>query len=205
MGLAGTYLTFEGLKAAANASDDFVRLNMSIKQVVSTEREFDVAQQAIRETAKTLGEPIKTVAALYIELQKGVTKLGGTQAEAIQLTETLSKAFRLSGESASDARSQTDLFAKMLLTGTINTVQFNAIMDKSPALAKALASGLGVTTFALKDMATNGELSVSKLTHALLSQKDAIDKGYAETPLLIGAAFERVTNRIKLTVVTTQL
>ncbi|CAK0766140.1 hypothetical protein CCP4SC76_440004 [Gammaproteobacteria bacterium] len=95
MGLAGTYLTFEGLKAAATASDDFVRLNMSIKQVVSTEKEFDTAQQAIRETARTLGEPIKTVAALYIELQKGVTKLGGTQAEAIQLTETLSKAFRL--------------------------------------------------------------------------------------------------------------
>ncbi|CAK0764732.1 putative Tape measure protein N-terminal domain-containing protein [Gammaproteobacteria bacterium] len=165
--------------------------------MVSTEKEFDTAQKAIQATAQALGEPLKTVASLYLDLQKGINKLGGTQAEAIQLTGTLSKAFHLSGETAAEAKTQTDAFAKMLLTGSINSVQFNTMLDKSPALAKALADGLGVTTFALKDMATNGELSAAKLTQALLSQKDAVEKGYSQMPLLIGEAFDRVTNRIK--------
>ncbi|CAK0778668.1 membrane hypothetical protein [Gammaproteobacteria bacterium] len=195
--LVGIDLSFAGLKAAVGASDDFARLDSSIKQVVSTEKEFDTAQKAIQVTAQALGEPLKTVASLYLDLQKGINKLGGTQAEAIQLTGTLSKAFHLSGETAAEAKTQTDAFAKMLLTGSISAVQFNTMLDKSPALAKALADGLGVTTFALKDMATNGELSAAKLTQALLSQKDAVEKGYSQIPLLIGEAFDRVTNRIK--------
>ena len=70
--------------------------------------------------------------------------------------------------------------------------EFNSIMENGYGLAEALAKGLGITTGELRKMAEAGELSAERVLGALSKQKTAVDAQYAELPLTIGNALQKI-------------
>jgi phage-related minor tail protein len=65
-------------------------------------------------------------------------------------------------------------------------------MEGGYGLAEALAKGLGVTTGELRKMAENGELSAERVLAALAKQKAGVDAQYAEMPLTISNALQKI-------------
>ena len=53
-------------------------------------------------------------------------------------------------------------FGQALASGELRGAELNSVMEQTPALAQAIADGLGVSVGALKDMGKNGELSINK-------------------------------------------
>ena len=81
-------------------------------------------------------------------------------------------------------------FSQALDKGVLNGQELTSVMTQTPALAKAIADGLGVPIGALKEMGEHGELTAERVIGALEKVKDKIDIDYATTVTTVGNALE---------------
>ena len=89
-------------------------------------------------------------------------------------------------------------FGQALGSGILRGDEFNSVMEQTPALAKAIATGLGVTTGELRNMAKEGKLTMDVLVPALERAKESVDDQFNTRILTISAAFENLnTSTVK--------
>jgi tape measure domain-containing protein len=108
------------------------------------------------------------------------------------MTSTVTKAIQLGGSSTQEAEAAVQQFIQAMQGGVLRGEEFNSIMEGGYGLAEALAKGLGVTTGELRKMAENGELSAERVLAALAKQKAGVDAQYAEMPLTISNALQKI-------------
>ena len=87
--------------------------------------------------------------------------------ETARLTETVSKAVAISGASAQAADAALVQFGQALASGTLRGEELNSVMEQTPALAKAIAQGMGITVGQLRSVAAEGRLHQKKLLRPL--------------------------------------
>jgi tape measure domain-containing protein len=67
-------------------------------------------------------------------------------------------------------------FGQALASGSLRGDELNSILEGTPALAQAVARGLGVTTGELRAMGAEGELTASKIITALQTQEAEVEE-----------------------------
>jgi tape measure domain-containing protein len=165
-----------------------------LKLATAGHQEFAVAQEQLFAIAQRMGVPIQETATLYGKLQQAVRMLGGEQSTALNITESISQALRLSGASAEESRSALLQFGQALASGVLRGEEFNSVVENSPRLAQALADGLNVPIGRLRKMAEEGRLTADVVVGALMSQKDRLASEYAQLPQTVSQAFTRLSN-----------
>ena len=85
-------------------------------------------------------------------------------------------------------------FGQALASGVLRGEEFNSVVENSPRLAQALADGLNVPIGRLRKLAEQGQLTADVVVNALMSQKDKLAAEYAQLPVTVGTAFERLKN-----------
>ncbi|KRV72626.1 hypothetical protein AO738_04080 [Pseudomonas citronellolis] len=70
----------------------------------------------------------------------------------------------------------------------------NSVLEQAPALAKALADGLGVTVGELRKLGSDGKLSSENLIQALQKQGDAVDQSFGKLQTSGGQALTVLGN-----------
>ncbi|HQZ60655.1 MAG TPA: tape measure protein, partial [Acinetobacter sp.] len=118
--------------------------------------------------------------------------MGKSQQFALEMTSTVTKAIQLGGSSTQEAEGAVTQFIQAMQGGVLRGEEFNSIMEGGYGLAEALAKGLGVTTGELRKMAEAGELSAERVLTALEKQKAGVDAQYAEMPLTISNALQKI-------------
>ncbi|HQZ60558.1 MAG TPA: tape measure protein, partial [Acinetobacter sp.] len=119
--------------------------------------------------------------------------MGKSQQFALEMTSTVTKAIQLGGSSTQEAEGAVTQFIQAMQGGVLRGEEFASVMEGGYGLAEALAKGLGVTTGELRKMAEAGELSAERVLTALGKQKAGIDAQYAEMPLTISNALQKIT------------
>ncbi len=175
-------------------ADAWNQMNARLKPATAGQREFSTAQKELFAIAQRIGVPIQEVTTLYGKLQQAVRMLGGEQKDAFQITESISQALRISGASANEAQSALLQFGQALASGVLRGEEFNSVVENSPRLAQALADGLNVPIGRLRKLAEEGQLTADVVVKALLSQKDKLAAEYAQMPVTVSQAFERLKN-----------
>ncbi|WP_347252834.1 tape measure protein [Dokdonella sp.] len=175
-------------------ADAWNMMSARLSLATAGQREYLTAQRELFAVAQRIGVPIQETATLYGKLQQAVRQLGGEQRQAIELTESISQALRISGASASESQSALLQFGQALSAGVLRGEEFNSVVENSPRLAKALADGLDVPIGRLRKLAEEGRLTADVVIDALMSQKDALAAEYTQLPQTVSAAFTRLTN-----------
>lgn len=178
-------------------ADGYTLTNARLKLVTTSTAEFKTAQAELFAIAQRTASSLNETNNLYIKLAESVRELGGSQAEALQLTESINQATRLSGASAATAAAGLLQLGQALGSGVLRGDEFNSIMENSRRVARALADGLNVPIGKLRAMAEEGELTADVVIKALLSQKDVLEREYAQLPLTVGAAFEQLRTAVQ--------
>ena len=194
-------LAFLTINWAAGQVQELIRVAdawnmMSARLSLATagQREYVTAQRELFAVAQRIGVPIQETATLYGKLQQAVRQLGGEQQQAIELTESISQALRISGASAAESQASLLQFGQALSAGVLRGEEFNSVVENSPRLAKALADGLDVPIGRLRKLAEEGRLTADVVIDALMSQKDVLAAEYTQLPQTVSAAFTRLTN-----------
>ena len=181
-----------GIKELAEAADSYAMLSAKIQQSTKDSGNFEQAIAGVHQIALQTNSSLDATAGLFTKLNTVAKDMGQTQQYALDMTSTVTKAIQLGGGSAQASEAAVQQFIQAMQGGVLRGEEFNSIMENGYGLAEALAKGLGVTTGELRKMAENGELSAERVLAALAKQKAGVDAQYAEMPLTISNALQKI-------------
>lgn len=188
VGIAGASRTF------AHYVDAAKQLEAQLRLATRETGNFSQAQHDVRRIAQASRSDIEAVGNLYATIQRNAAQLNLTQAQTARVTETITKAFQISGATAAEAAGGLRQFLQGLQSGTLRGEELNSVLENAPRLARALADGLGVTVGQLREMGAQGQLTGAQVTQALMSAGDAIDAEFAQIPVTFDQAMTQVRN-----------
>jgi tape measure domain-containing protein len=201
LGLVSAYTLLQGVKVYASLTDESKMLTAQLRLATSETGSFAKAQEDVRRIAAGTRADLDSTAALYGKLMLNSKQLGITQQEAARATETVAKAFKVSGASTVEASQGTRQLVQALQSGVLRGDEFNTMAEAAPRLQKLLAESLGVTQGQLRKMAEEGELTSDKLTKAFTDKRftQGLDDEFAQLPVTFGDAMTQIRNAAVIT------
>jgi len=194
------YLTYkinvEGAAELLSLGDKYEGLKARIKLVSDSTAEFTTAQSALFDIAQKTRSDLESVVTVYGKTEKAVKALGGSQKDSLDLSQLIAESFKVSGAAASETAGGIQQLSQALSSGVLRGDEFNSVMENAPRLAQALAAGLDIPIGRLRTMAEAGELTADKVVKALLTQKEAIARDYAQIPQTVEGAMTQARNSL---------
>ena len=177
-------------------ADAINTMNARLKLTTTSTEHFTALRAEIDKIAKSTFSSSDTISNLFINLNQSLNEMGLSQKNALEMSETLSKALKAGGASAVDAERAITQFSQALSTGKLQGQDFKAMIQAAPSLLKNMADGLGVTTGELRAMATEGKLTNEKLVEAFSNMKASVDETFEKMPLSVADATQLMNNSI---------
>lgn len=195
-GVAGGFSLVLASKQMVEFADASSKIQAQLKLATRESGSFAKAQEDVRRIAAGTRSDLGAVASLYAVMTRNSSSLGATQEQVSRATDTVTKAFKVSGASAEEASAATRQLSQALASGTLRGDEFNSIMENGPRLAKLLADSLGVPIGKLREMSQEGQLTSAKLFAALNDKKftAGLDAEFKEVPATFGDAMTAVRN-----------
>lgn len=170
-------------------ADSYTELQNRIRLVTDSQNEMVAATNTVFDIALRTNQAVGATSEVYQRFAKNADTLKLSQQQVAELTETVSKAVAMSGSSAASAEAALMQFGQAMAGGELRGAELNSVMEQTPALAQAIADGLGVSVGALKDMGKNGELQIPKVIAALQKVKSSVDSDFNKTVTTLSASF----------------
>lgn len=187
-----------GVNQLKGFADGYTEIQNKLRLVESASISSSKGLNNVFDIALKTNQSINATSGVYQRFAQNAETLKISQAQIASLTETVSKAVAVSGASAGAADAALTQFGQALGSGILRGDEFNSVMEQTPALAKAIATGLGVTTGELRNMAKEGKLTMDVLVPALERAKESVDDQFNTRILTISAAFENLnTSAVK--------
>lgn len=188
---------FAGLAVAGRfiaVADEINTLNARLRLVARSQEEFNRAQAALfdlaQRTRSSLGETID----LYTRIAQATKDAGVGQETLLQIVETINQAVQLSGASAQAANAALVQLGQGLGSGTLRGEELNSVLEQTPALADAIAKGMGITRGELRQYGEQGKITAEAVIAALQRQRDEVRSQFEQLPLTVGQAITRLRN-----------
>lgn len=190
MSLAGPLLgLFAGgalTKSIYDAAEAYSSLTNRMKLVTDGSGELNAAQSAVFNIAQSAFQPLSATAELYQRIATNQKELRLSGEGVAGIVGTISKTLAVSGASASSANAALIQLGQAFASGTLRGEELNSVMEQAPALAQAIASGMGKTVGELRTLGAAGLLTAEAVVKALQSQEAAVDALFNKTAVTIG-------------------
>lgn len=172
-----------------NYADSWTELQNRLKLVTESSVELNKATQAVYDIAQKTYQSLDATAQVYQRFADNADRLGLSQQKVAELTETVSKAVAISGASTTAAQAALTQFGQALASGQLRGEELNSVMEQTPALARAIADGMGVSVGELRKKAQDGEMTIEKVIQALERAADSVDKKFATSVTTVSQGF----------------
>lgn len=194
--LAGYMAGLVTVSAAINNMDTYTGLQNRLKLVTNNQVELNKATEDTFRIAQKTYSAWDSVLQVYQRFSDNAKTLNLTMDDTARLTETVSKAVAISGASASAADAALVQFGQALASGTLRGEELNSVMEQTPALAKAIAQGMGITVGELRSVAAEGKITSQEIVKALRNVEKDVDALFAKTDITIGQSLTLLNNEI---------
>ncbi|MFA3383335.1 tape measure protein [Acinetobacter baumannii] len=194
--LAGYMAGLVTVGAAISKMDTYTGLQNRLKLVTSSQVELNKATEDTFRIAQKTYSAWDSVLQVYQRFSDNAKTLNLTMDDTARLTETVSKAVAISGASAAAADAALVQFGQALASGTLRGEELNSVMEQTPALAKAIAQGMGITVGELRTVAAEGKITSQEIVKALRNVEKDVDALFAKTDITIGQSLTLLNNEI---------
>lgn len=184
-----------GVQQFVDLADSATIVANKIKTVSSSVADFNRTQGELYELANRTRTSVESVADAYVRYAKVLLPLGKTQAEVLQFTETLTKAFRAAGKTAGEASSGVTQLGQALQKGRLDGDELRSVLENMPIeVTNALAKSLNASVGELRDLGAEGKITRDVLYNAISSVGPQIENLFARTTGTIGDALTVLRN-----------
>ncbi|MGQ0726167.1 tape measure protein [Acinetobacter baumannii] len=194
--LAGHMAGLLTVGSAISKMDTYTGLQNRLKLVTNNQVELNKATEDTFRIAQKTYSAWDSVLQVYQRFSDNAKTLNLTMDDTARLTETVSKAVAISGASAEAADAALVQFGQALASGTLRGEELNSVMEQTPALAKAIAQGMGITVGELRSVAAEGKITSQEIVKALRNVQDEVDALFAKTDITIGQSLTLLNNEI---------
>ncbi len=195
-GIAISIGTAFGIKKILELSDGMASTNARLDLIndgLQTQAELqDKIFQAAQRSRVAYGETASTVAKLGLLAKDAFT---GND-EAIAFAELMSKSFKVSGASVSEASNGMYQLTQAMASGRLQGDEFRSIMENAPMLAQAIAKYAGKSMGELREMSKEGEITSQIIKNAMFSAADDINKKFETMPMTFGQVATVIGNNL---------
>lgn len=175
------------VRAVTEYADAWQSATNQLKTVQKETESLTNTQNMLMAVANESRVGFETTANLYTRLSRSTESLNLTQIELIDLTETISKSFAVSGATAQEASNAITQLAQGLAAGALRGDEFNSVSEQSPILMQAIADSLRMTRGELRAFAAEGGITAEIVVTALQQASGEIDRTFSK----MSATFEQ--------------
>ena len=194
--LAGYMAGVVTVGAAINKIDAYTNLQNRLKLVTNSQQELNKAMNDTFGIAQRSYQTWDSVVQVYQRFSDNAKTLGINMEQTAKLTETVSKAVAVSGASTQAAEAALTQFGQALASGTLRGEELNSILEQTPALAKAIAQGMGITVGQLRSVAAEGKITGDVLVDALTKSADSVEELFSKTNITISQSIGLLSNEL---------
>jgi tape measure domain-containing protein len=202
--LTGVQLGVAGAGAlvfsVARLGTEYTNLEGRLRPYFDTQRGVNEAMSRIEGIAKRSRAALAPVADLYTKLTASADQFHFSQQRVARVTELATKAATLSGGNQASREAGLYQFSQGISSNRFGGDELRSVLENIPALAQAIAQGLGVTIGQLRQLGAAGALTAKQVTDALLRSSDTIEQRFAKLPLTLSTATTQFTNALTVQV-----
>lgn len=192
--IATAYLSFQGIQRTIGAADTFVSTQARLNLIVDEGQTVDQLQNNIFAAAeRARGD--------FVAMASSASKLGllagdafSNTDEIVAFTETMQKAFKVSGASIMEQQAGMYQLTQAMAAGRLQGDEFRSIMENAPMLADAIAKFTGKSKGELKEMSSEGLITADIIKAALFMAADDINKKFESLPKTFGDVWQQIKN-----------
>jgi len=183
-----------GVREVMQAAEAYTTISNRLSLVTKSSDELYAAQSDLFEIAQRTRSPLEATAEVYQRLAQNAGALGLSLSEVGDTTETINKLMVISGTSAQASEAALTQLGQAFASGRLQVEELNSVMQQAPALAMAIADGMGVTVGELRKLGEQGKITSLAVVDALKLQSDAVDKQFAQMAKTLGDAKTTIVN-----------
>ena len=137
-------------------------------------------QESIFQAANRTSTPLQAVASLYGRLEPATRGLISSGSELLKITETINKAFVVSGATAEEASNAVVQLAQALGAGALRSEEFNSVNEQGPRIMQGIADYMGVARGELKNLAAQGKITTAVVIESMRAMSDSVDSEFSK-------------------------
>ena len=201
-GISGLTAVVSGLVASLSMreilaySDSYTSLQNQLRDVTGSIGELMQVNQQLDAIAEDSRASLSSTINLYARLDRSTSELGLSQATLLETTETINKAFALSGATTLEADAAIIQLSQGLAAGALRGDEFNSVAEQAPEIMRAIATHLGLTIGQLREFAAEGGITADIVVGALGDAADAIDQRFGQSVATFGQRMQQAEDNV---------
>lgn len=193
-GLLMTLGAGASIKGLIDVADQYTEMGNKIRGVVKDQAEFNDMQGKIFDAANRSRTSLQATTDLFSKMATSMQGMGKSNADALKLTETIQKLGKVGGMSKQSVEAGIYQFSQAMSSGVLQGDELRSVRENMPALARAIADGMGVSIGKLKEMGSQGKLTADEVVKALEKAGPRLSKTFDNIPQTFGEAMEFAKN-----------
>lgn len=165
-GFGGAFASIQSVRAVSNIADQYTKFTAQLKLATDNQGQFNQAYGNTLDIARRAQSDVNALGTLYARITNSTRELGLSQSEVASITETVALSLRVSGATANESASAMLQLSQAFGSGVLRGEEFNAVNEAAPGLMRALADSINVPVGALREMASEGQLTSEVLAAA---------------------------------------
>lgn len=154
-------------------------------------------QEQLMTTSNRNGRTIEESTELYVRLSNSMSELGYSTQGTLSYIDTLSNLFTINKTNAISAESAINALTKAQMKGKLAGIDAMSVFAAMPSVLKTLGKRLKKTEAEVRQMASDGKLSMSDFTDAMIATQDETAALADNMRNNLGDASNHFTNRLK--------
>lgn len=187
-GAISVSLIIEWGKRFLEVADNMTQLQARIKRLTGDAEIAKETFNSLTNIASTTGASLSDTTKLWETLTSSLKEAGATNAQVLNLTDTLQKIGRIGGSSTEEMANALRQFGQSIASGTIRAEEFNSILEQMPELARQIAAGLGISMGELRARMLDGKLTAEDALNAIQDRTSIVNAEFAKLPRSISQA-----------------
>lgn len=187
-GAISVSLIIEWGKRFLEVADNMTQLQARIARLSTDAKTANETFSTLANIASTTGASLSDTTKLWETLTSSLKEAGATNAQVLNLTDTLQKIGRIGGSSTEEMANALRQFGQSIASGTIRAEEFNSILEQMPELARQIAAGLGISMGELRARMLDGKLTAEDALNAIQDRTGVVNAEFEKLPRSISQA-----------------
>lgn len=181
-------LVMEWAKTFLTVADNMTQLQARIARLSTDAAAAKQTFSDLAAIASRTGASLSDTTKLWETLTSSLKEAGATNAQVLNLTDTLQKIGRIGGSSTEEMANALRQFGQSIASGTIRAEEFNSILEQMPELARQIATGLGMSMGQLRQAMLDGKLTAQDALNAIQDRTVAVNAEFDKLPRSLSQA-----------------
>lgn len=181
---------------AIRAADTMQQLEARVRLATEAQGDFNAVWSQLLDNASGNGARLADTIDLFTGISRAAPEIGATRDEVLQVVNAVQQLAALSGATGTQMSNAMLQFSQAMAGGVLRAEELNSIIENTPAIAEAIANGMGKTVGQLRQAVLAGTVLSRDVFGSLASQAPEIAQKFADLPVSIDRQINSLGNEV---------